>query len=271
MKLKLSLPALIWLGVFFCLPFLIIVIFSFGTRGDAGSVALWPITLDNYFRLFDSLYFNIFWNSFRLALLTTTFCALLAYPIALFIYAKPAKQRGIYIFLVMLPFFTNFLVRVYAWFILLKPEGLFSKMLAPFGIEMSLLNTEIGILIGLVYGYLPMMVLPIYSSLDKMEPALLEAAMDLGASSWKTFWSVILPLTRTGFLGGCLIVFIPVLGEFIVPKMLGGGKIPVIGTLIEEQFLGRLHSHWPFGAAITTILLLSLLPALWARLKYETR
>ncbi len=246
---KLLAPPLIWLLLFFALPLGIMLLISFARRAPSGLID-WVFTLENYARAFDSLYLlGPFWNSLWLAGLTTMLCLLCGYPLAYYIARCPLRWQSLLLFLVMLPFLTNFLVRIYAWFILLRPEGWLAALFRPLGIELALLGSPWGVLIGLVYGYLPFMVLPLYATLAKLDFSLIEAAYDLGATRWQSFCRVILPLSRQGIIAGVILVFIPVLGEFVTPKLLGGGKVPLIGITIEEQFLGRVQ-NWPLGAAL---------------------
>ncbi|MCS6936453.1 MAG: ABC transporter permease [Candidatus Bipolaricaulota bacterium] len=252
---KLLLPGLLWLLVFVVLPLLIMVSISFARRLPGGLIE-WTFTLENYARALDALYLvGPVANSLWLAALTTVGCFVLGYPLAYYIARRPPRWRALLLFLVVLPFLTNFLVRIYAWFILLRPEGWIAALVKPFGVEMALLGSPWGVLIGLVYGYLPFMVLPLYATLEKLDFTLVEAAHDLGATRWQSFWRVIFPLSRPGVIAGAILVFIPVLGEFLAPKLLGGGKVPMIGITIEEQFLGRVQ-NWPLGAAMAVGLML---------------
>jgi len=250
-------PGALWLLLFFAIPLGIIFLISFAQR-DLGGLIRWEFTLENYLRLVEPIYWvGPLGNSLVLAALTTVICLLLGYPLAYTIARSPKKH--LLIFLVVLPSFTNFLVRIYAWFILLRPEGWLSWGLRMLGMEANLLGSWVGVLIGLVYGYLPFMILPLYATLERLDWALIEAAYDLGATRWQVFARVILPLSRPGMVAGALLVFLPVLGEFLTPKLLGGGKVPTIGVLIEEKFLGRVPD-WPFGAAAAiTVMLMALI------------
>ncbi len=251
-------PGVLWLLLFFAIPLGIILFVSF-TQRDLGGLIRWEFTLDNYLRLFEPIYWvGPLWNSLWLAVLTTLICLGLGYPLAYIIARSPTRQKHLLIFLVVLPSFTNFLVRIYAWFILLRPEGWIVWGLRMLGLEANLLGSSVGVLIGLVYGYLPFMILPVYATLERLDYALIEAAYDLGATWWQVFRRVLLPLSRPGIVAGTVLVFLPVLGEFLTPKLLGGGKVPTIGVLIEEKFLGRVPD-WPFGAAIAiTVMALAL-------------
>jgi spermidine/putrescine transport system permease protein len=252
-------PGVLWLLLFFAIPLGIILFISF-TQRDLGGLIRWEFTLGNYLRLFELIYWvGPLWNSLWLAVLTTLICLGLGYPLAYIIARSPTRQKHLLIFLVVLPSFTNFLVRIYAWFILLRPEGWIVWGLRMLGLEANLLGSSVGVLIGLVYGYLPFMILPVYATLERLDYALIEAAYDLGATWWQVFRRVLLPLSRPGIVAGTVLVFLPVLGEFLTPKLLGGGKVPTIGVLIEEKFLGRVPD-WPFGAAIAiTVMALALL------------
>ncbi len=256
-------PGLVWLLLFFAVPLGIILVISLGRRTPDGAI-VWGFSFDNYLRVFDPLYWiGPWWNSLGLATLTTLFCLVLGYPVAYTIARRSAAVKNLLLFLVIVPFLTNFLVRIYAWFILLRPEGWIASLLRSVGLELALLGSPVGVLIGLIYGYLPFMIFPIYATLERLDFALVEAAYDLGATRWQSFWRIIFPLSRPGVIAGAVLVFVPVLGEFITPKLLGGGKVPMFGVLIEEKFLGRV-SDWPLGAAMAVVLMgLVLLVLTW--------
>jgi spermidine/putrescine transport system permease protein len=260
---KAAWPAAAWLAVFFALPIALIAAMSVAHRVDAG-LGWWPPVLSNFAKAFERIYLEgPIWNSLWLAAATTALCLAIGYPLAYVIARRGAPWKHLLLFSVVLPFFTNFLVRVFAWFVVLSPEGLFARLLGG-----SPLNSPLGVLLGLVYGYLPFMVLPLYSTLEKLDPALLDAASDLGASPWRAFLRVTLPLSRPGIAAGCLLVFVPVLGEFVVPRLLGGGKVPMLGTLIEDQFLGKVRPNWPFGAALAVLLMAAVGVAMLPRLRH---
>lgn len=262
-------PGLAWLVLFFAAPLGIILLISFAHRSPQGIVS-WGFNLGNYLRLVDPLYWTgPFGNSLVLAALTTIICLILGYPVAYSIARRPAPLKNLLLFLVILPFFTNFLVRIYAWFILLRPEGWIAGVLRSVGLDLALLGSPLGVLIGLVYGYLPFMILPLYATLERLDVTLVEAAHDLGATRWQSFWRIILPLSRPGMIAGSVLVFIPVLGEFITPKLLGGGKVPMFGVLIEEKFLGRVPD-WPFGAALA-VTLMALVSLVLARYFHQVK
>lgn len=247
-------PGFGWLLFFFAVPLGIILLISLAHRAPDGMIH-WGISAENYLRLLDPLYWaGPFGNSLVLAALTTIVSLLLGYPVAYSIVRRSGPVKNLLLFLVILPFFTNFLVRIYAWFILLRPEGWIAWLLRALGLDLGLLGSPLGVLIGLVYGYLPFMILPLYATLERLDFSLVEAAQDLGASRWQSFWRIIFPLSRPGVIAGSVLVFIPVLGEFLTPKLLGGGKVPMFGVLIEEKFLGRVPD-WPLGAAMALVLM----------------
>lgn len=256
----LLLPSVSFLLVFFLIPLIIVIIYSFLERGSYGGV-VWNFTLESYQRILDPLYFKTFLRSLYIAILSTFFCLLLGFPLAYFIATRSKRSRSTLIIGLMIPFWTNFLIRTYAWLTLLRTNtGLINTTLLSLGLikePLPLFGTDLAILIGLVYGWLPDMVLPIYASLDRLDRSLLEAADDLYAPPAARFWRVIWPLSLPGVVAGSMLVFIPSLGAFITPAILGGGKSLMIGNVISNQFL---HAHdWPFGAALSTIMVLIML------------
>ena len=241
-------PAGLWLAAFFLLPILILLAYSVMPRGAHGGVTP-GFTLEHYRRFFDTLYLGILRRTVWLSLLCTIACLLLAYPTAYFI-ARSGRRRNLLLFLAVLPFWTSSLVRTYAMIFLLRDSGLINRLLLDAGLieaPLRLLYTEGAVLVGLVYGALPFMILPIYASIEKLDPALLEAAEGLGARSWARFTQVMWPLTLPGVAAGCLLVFVPSLGSFVVPDLLGGARQMMIGNLIQNQF-GSAR-NWPFGSA----------------------
>lgn len=250
-------PATLWLTLFFLLPFATIVVYSFLTRSSTGGV-LWRFTLDNYAKLLgEPIYLLIFWRSIWMGLATTVLCLLISYPLALFIARQSPRWQTILLFLVLIPFWTNFLVRTYAWMVILNTNGLLNNLIAALGGQrVALLNTQGAVLLGLIYGELPYMVLPIYASIDRFDFTLLEAAADLGANRRRAFLRVMLPLTAPGIAAGSVLVFIPTAGNYIVPAMLGGGKVALIGSLLEQQF-GAAQNQ-PLGSAAALLIMLVL-------------
>jgi spermidine/putrescine transport system permease protein len=242
------------MGLLFAAPFGIVLAYSFLTRGAFGGIEP-PWTVESYQRLFDPLYLTILWRSFAMALAATAICLLLAFPAALFI-ARAASHKNLYLQLVMLPFWTSFLVRTYAWIFLLRDTGLFNTALQALGIihaPLPLLYNDGAVLLGLVYGYLPFMVLPIYATLERLDPSLVEAAADLGARPLTTVWRIVVPLSRPGIVAGSVLVFIPCLGAFLTPDLLGGGRTVLVGNLVQNQF--TTARDWPFGSAVSIALM----------------
>lgn len=239
-KWLVTLPPSVFLLVFFLIPALIVVLAGFRETGEFGGLAPLPaLSLDAYrFLLGDLIYLEIFVRSFLVAGLTTLICIVLAYPLAWLIARSPKQRRDFLVLLVILPFASNFLVRIYAWIMLLGPA--------------NLLYTPFAVVVGMVYAHLPFMVLPLYTNLEKHDPALLEAAQDLGANAWTRFWRVTFPLSLPGIFSGSALVFIPVLGMFVVPELLGGTGDILIGNLIKEQFLD--NRDWPLGSALAIML-----------------
>jgi spermidine/putrescine transport system permease protein len=250
-------PAAFWLLVFFLVPFAIIIVYSFLTRSATGSV-LWQFTLENFVTLFsETVYLNVFWRSIWLGGLTTVLCLLAGYPLALYIVLQPARWRNVLIFLVLIPFWTNFLVRTYAWMVILNNTGLINTIITSLGGDrLNLINNQWSVLLGLVYGQIPFMILPIYASLDRFDFSLVEAAQDLGANRWQAFRRVMLPLTMPGIAAGSVLVFITAAGNYIVPALLGGNKVFLIGNLLEQQF--GFAQNQPLGSATALLVMLVL-------------
>jgi len=253
-------PGLLWLVLFFALPLVIIVIYSFMTNDALGRVVYQP-TLDNYITIFtQSLYINAYWRSIWTSVLTTVICLLLGYPLALFIARSPQQWRMPLLVLILIPFWTNFLVRIYAWQIILANNGLLNGLLEFIGIgRLSLINNEGATLIGLIYGELPFMVLPLYAAIDRFDFTLMEAAADLGASKVQAFLRIMLPMTMPGVVAGSVLVFIPTLGQFVVSELLGGAKVDYLGNLIQRLFLRANPINWPLGSAMAVLMMIVLL------------
>ena len=261
-------PPLAYLVVFFAIPVLIMVVASFRNPGEFGGLA--PIfneesgsrqldlTTESYDRFFsDFLYTELFLKSFAYAAITTIVCLVIAYPLSMLIARSPKKHRDLLVLLVILPFWSNFLIRVYAWMIILGPQSVFvtalNNVLGLFGVgPVSLLYTPFAVIVGLVYVHLPFMVLPLYANLEKHDPALLDAAQDLGANAWRRFWRVTFPLSLPGVYAGAALVFIPALGIFAIPDILGGTAGIMIGNVIKQQFLDT--RDWPFGSVLSMVL-----------------
>lgn len=249
-------PADLYLFVFMILPLLLVVGLSFLSRGTYGEVEF-QFNASNYTRLFDPIYGKILLYSLGVGFGTTVFSILIGYPLAYYIARAPARQRSLLLFLILVPFWTNFIIRVYAWIMILRSGGFLDGLLQWIGITtqpLGLLYTPTAVMIGMVYEFLPFMILPLYTSLEKIENALLEAAADLGAPPWRVFLRVTLPLSVPGMIAGTILVFIPAMGMFVIPDLMGGAKTVLIGNVIRNQFLTA--RDWPFGAAASMILML---------------
>jgi spermidine/putrescine transport system permease protein len=258
-------PPILYLLVFFAVPTLIMAFASLRTPGEFGGLAplqdetgKLDINLDSYVRFFtEPVYFEVFAKSVVFAIATTLLCLLLAYPLATLIAKSPWKSRSLLLLLVILPFWSNFLIRIYAWMIILGPNAAFARavngVLGWFGASpVPLLFSSFAVLVCLVYVHLPFMVLPLYANLEKHDPALLDAAQDLGANGWQRFWRITFPLSLPGVYAGAALVFIPALGIFAIPDLLGGPNDTLIGNLIKQQFLET--RDWPFGSVLSIVL-----------------
>ena len=252
-----ALPSLGTLVLLVFMPLLFVLLLSFAHREPNGTVE-WILSLANYRRALDPVYLTIYLRSVMLALLTTLLTLVISFPVAYFIALQSsALRKNLLVFLVTLPFWSSFLIRTYTWIIILRAEGLVTRGLMAIGLihePVSLLYTPFAVLVGLVYTELPFMILPLYSVLEKIEKSLLDASADLGSSHWKTFWRVLMPLSRSGISAGVILVFIPSLGAFITPDLLGGAKSLMVGNLIQSQF-AVIRDH-PFGAANAALLTL---------------
>ncbi|MFO7573212.1 MAG: ABC transporter permease [Gaiellaceae bacterium] len=252
-------PALLWWAGLLVLPVGLVLAYSFFQRGIYGGV-VYDWTFDNYRRAFDGLYLSVLWFSVRVALETTVVSLLIGYPVALFIATRPARWRTVLLVLVILPFWTSLLIRTYAWIVILNDQGLANRALREVGLvdtSVRLLYNEFAIVVGMVSTYLPLMILPIYAAIERLGPELGEAAADLGANAWKRLWTVMVPLTLPGIAAGCIFVFVPSLGNFIIPDLLGGGRRQMVGTIVQSQFLEA--RDWPFGATLAVSLIAMLL------------
>ena len=261
----LMLPGIGWLTVFMIVPCLLVFFYSFFERGVYGGID-YVFGAQNFVRAAEPVYLGIFLTSARIAGEATVIALLLAYPAAYAIsLAKRERQTG-YLLLVMLPFWSNYLIRTYAWIVLLNREGLINRGLGGLGVidePLPILYNEFAVVTGLVYNYLPFVILAIYASIQRIDPALREASEDLGAPAWRTFWRVTLPLTMPGVAAGAVFVFVLSIGNFITPDLLGGGRLLMVGNLIYDQFLSA--RDWPFGAALSLILILIMMLLLFAQ------
>ncbi len=247
-------PAASILAITLVAPLAIVLIYSLMTRGAYGGVEH-PFTLENYSRLYDPLYGAILWRSVWIAAVATALCLVIAFPLALFI-ARGGPKKNLYLSLVILPFWTSFLIRTYAWMFLLRDTGLINTVLQSLHLihdPLPMLYNSGAVILGLVYGFLPFMVLPLYATLERLDPALSEASADLGARPWQTLWRVTIPLCSPGIRAGSILVFVPCLGTYITSDLLGGSKTILIGNLVQNQFTNA--RDWPFGAAASIALM----------------
>lgn len=249
-------PIIIYALVLILLPIVYIFILSFQTSGNYGET-IYNLTFYNYIELIKTIYIKVFAVSFGIATITTIVCMIIAFPFAYFLREKSARTKTLVTTLVMLPFLTNSLIRLYGWIVLLRKTGIVNTILMNSGITdhpLSLMYNTLGTCIGMVYTLLPFMILPLISACEKIDGSLIEASHDLGASKFQTFIHVILPQVRTGLFNGSLMVFIPSIGYFFISDILGGGKVMLIGNLIKNQFYTA--RNWPFGSAIAIILII---------------
>ncbi|WP_345572186.1 ABC transporter permease [Nonomuraea rosea] len=259
-------PGLTYLVVLMLVPLALVLSYTVFQRGRFGGI-VYEFTTSNFARLFDPLYLGVVGNSLKIAALTTLIALLIGYPTAYLIAQLPRKWKTMALVAIVLPFWTNFIIRVYAWIILLSGPGLINSGLKVFGLgPFELLYNEGAIVTGLLYSYLPLMVLPLYATIEKLDPQLREASANLGAAALTTFRKVTLPLTVPGVLTGCLFVFVPSFGNFVIPELLGGSKSLMVGNLIRNQFLAA--RDWPFGSTLTlalvAVLIVLLIAQAWA-------
>ena len=245
------LPGLAWLILFFAVPLGIIFVVSLGTRDQFGGVLLDTLGLQNYRRALEPDFLPTVTNSLRYALLTTVFSIAIAYPMAYWISRYGGRRKLLLLVLVMLPFWTSWVIRTYAWMIILRDNGVVNGILTGLGIldsPIALLNTDFAVVLGMTYGFLPFAILPLYVSIDRLDPALVAAARDLYASGRAAFWHVTLPLTMPGIIAAALLTFIPAIGDFVTPDLLGGAQTITIAKVVQNLFLSS--KDWPYGAAL---------------------
>jgi spermidine/putrescine transport system permease protein len=249
-------PGAGWLVLFFLVPLAIIFVVSLGSRDALDQVVFVNPGLDNYRRAFDPRFLPTALNSFRYAVITTAVCLVIGYPIAYWISRYGGRYKLLLLILVMLPFWTSYLIRVYSWQIILRDEGVVNWLLQTVGLTsepLILLNTDFSVILGMIYGFLPFAILPLYVSIDRLDPALIAAARDLYATAGGAFRHVTLPLTMPGIIAAGLLTFIPAIGDFVTPDLLGGADTTTIAKVVQELFLeGR---DWPYGAALGFILM----------------
>lgn len=259
----------LWLILFALIPYLMIFLASLMHHNQQQLLSL-PLTVNNYIALFNSAYLIIFEKSFYLAGSCTILCLLLGYPFAYIIAHSNPKIKNFLLLLVVIPFWTSSLIRSYAMIAMLKTKGLLNSLLLSAGIihvPLQLLFTNAAVIIGLVYNLLPFMILPLYANIERLDNRLIDAAKDLGASKWRIFSKIIIPLSMPGIMAGSIIVFLPAMTLFYIPNLLGGAKSMLLGNLIQDQFL--LANNWPMGAAISIILTLIMVLMLWVYWRYS--
>ena len=257
-------PYVVWSAIFIVIPLLLIVFFSFTSKVDGRFV----FSFENFQRLFEPIYFTVFIRSIWLAVLSTVSCLILGYPIAYIISKLPIKRRNMLILLFILPMWMNFLLRTYAWMAILGRDGLINTLLGYIGIgPIKMLYTDGAILLGMVYNFLPFMVIPIYTVLIKIDKNLVNAAYDLGANKAQAFRKIILPLSIPGIISGITMVFMPAVSNFVIPSLLGGGKYMLVGNLIEQQF--TTIDNWNFGSALSIFMMILILISMAFMSKYE--
>lgn len=260
-------PAWLWILVFFVAPLGFMVAFSLGVNEGFFTVRF-GLHTDQFERLWDPVYLRIYRDTLLLALVGTVSCLLIGYPFAYFLATRASKYRTLLFFLVIVPFWTSLLIRTYSWVLILNEQGPLSSLLQRLGVmdhPLNILYTNEAVLIGVVYDYLPLMVFPLYVAIERMDRSLIEASRDLGCSRWQTFRRVTLPLTLPGILTGSLLSFIPMMGEYVVPTILGGAKSFLVGSLVSNEVLTAID--WPFGAAVSMGLILVMLVMIFVYLR----
>jgi spermidine/putrescine transport system permease protein len=251
-------PGLAWLVVFFAIPLAIIFVVSLGSRDQFGGVVLDTLGAQNYLRALEPDFIPTVANSLRYATLTTVLAIGIAYPIAYWISRYGGRRKVLFLVLVMLPFWTSWIIRTYAWMIILRDNGVVNGILGGLGLvdqPVALLNTDLAVVLGMTYGFLPFAILPLYVSIDRLDPALVAAARDLYASGRAAFWHVTLPLTMPGVIAAALLTFIPAIGDFVTPDLLGGAQTITIAKVIQNLFMSS--KDWPFGSALGFLLILA--------------
>lgn len=266
------LPGLAWLVVFFAVPLAIIFVVSLGTRDQFGGVILDDLGLHNYLRAMEPDFIPTVINSLRYAALTTVFSIAIAYPIAYWISRYGGRRKMLLLILVMLPFWTSWVIRTYAWMIILRDNGVVNGILEGLGLTsgpIALLNTDLAVVLGMTYGFLPFAILPLYVSIDRLDPSLVAAARDLYASGRAAFWHVTLPLTMPGVIAAALLTFIPAMGDFVTPDLLGGAQTITVAKIIQTLFLSS--KDWPFGSALGFLLIVTTIVGTVATLRILRR
>ncbi len=249
-----GLPSIVYLLIFFVVPLGYVIAYSFATRSRSGRTVLRDWNVDAYIRLGEDVVQAVAWRSLWIAVLTTVICLLLAYPLAFYISTRRPVIRNLLLIGIMIPFWSNFLIRTYAWRVLLSSDGLFTRIVEELGLgDGRILFTRPAVILGLVYGYLPFMVLPLYAAIERIDWSLVEGARDLYASGWKAFRRVVWPLSRPGVIAGSILVFVPSFGAYVTPAILGGNKESLMGSYIVDQFMDVRNG--PLGSSLSVLVL----------------
>lgn len=244
-------PYVVWIAIGIVIPMLLIVLYAFTKHGN--SVMAFQFTVDNFVKFFDPVFIKVLMKSFEVAVITTLLCILIGYPIAYIIANAPAKLQTLLMLLITMPMWINMLVRTYSWISILSDKGLINSFLINIGLQpIKMMYTDFAVILGMVYNFLPFMILSIYTALAKMDRAIINASYDLGANRKQTFLRVVFPLSLSGVISGITLVFLPAVSTFVIPKFLGGGQYMLIGNLIENQFI--TVGEWNFGSAISMIM-----------------
>ena len=260
-------PYVVWIFLFIALPSFLVLLYSITTKESNGLTTI-HFTLENFKKFFNPMYLNILWDSIYLAAISTAICLLLGYPAAFIISSAPISRRNTLLFLCILPMWMNMLLRTYAWMTILGNNGILNNFFSFLGLpKVNMLYTRGATVMGMVYNFLPFMILPIYTALSKMDKGLLEAADDLGANRKTVFRKVILPLSMPGVISGIIMVFMPAVSTFIIPQLLGGNKNMMIGNLVEKLFI--LNGDWNFGSAISIVMMLIILLSMSVMNKFD--
>ncbi|QQK07444.1 ABC transporter permease [Miniphocaeibacter halophilus] len=260
---KLAYPYIIWISIFIIIPIIMVLYYALKSGEIAG------FTLDNFIKFFKSINLRVFYNSIKIAFVCTIVCLIIGYPMAYWISKLSLRKRSIMILLVILPMWMNFLLRTYAWMNILATNGIINNFLGLFGMEpLNLIYTKGAIIVGMVYNFLPFMILPIYTVIEKIDNSLLEASADLGATQMQTFWKIIFPMSLPGVITGITMVFIPAISTFEISALLGGNKINLIGNVIENQF--RVVGDWNYGSAISMVLMAIILIIMMITNKFDS-
>ncbi|NLC64694.1 MAG: ABC transporter permease [Erysipelothrix sp.] len=264
---RLVVPYFVWLALMILIPMLLIAFYAF-TSPNTNEIIQINFTLENFKKFFDPVFISVLWKSLKIALITTVICLVVGYPLAFIISRQSERSQTMWILLVTIPMWINMLIRTYAWMSLLADKGLINSFLGLFGLgPLKMMYTDFAVILGMVYNFLPFMILQIYNVLSRMDESLIEASYDLGADKYKTFRKVIFPLSLSGVISGITLVFLPAVSTFVIPQLLGGGGYALIGNLIEKQFVQI--GNWNFGSAISLIMAVIIMFSISLTNKFE--